>query len=366
MKICILTHNLLEDNGGGVLANALISGLKKELNAEVTALTTLASNKPFEHPLIAPNIFGLLRNAFKIRKFLKEADVIHALDAYPYGIIGSLFSLGLKKKIIITAVGSGSIQGLHKPLLAPLLRYAYRRASPVVAISNFTKEEINKKIPALTIEVINPAVNEFFLKLIIGEAATVRARGYKPYILSVGSLRWRKGYKKTIEAFKKISAEFPDLSYVIIGKKYSDGQYEILQEFIKSHGLENRVHLITDIDDRETLSAFYKNAELFVLMSQSSNFDIEGFGMVFLEAAAFGLPVIGSRNSGVEDAVKDGVNGILLGETDIEGCALALRKILKDPMFRKEMSEASLKWVSEFTPEKKIGEYVKIYKSLNM
>jgi phosphatidylinositol alpha-1,6-mannosyltransferase len=347
MNICFLTHNLRQDNGGGVFASRIIESVAKAGN-EVVALTTLSSGKAYEQQLLPPGKTSLFSNFFAIRTILKSADIIHAFDAYPYGVIAHLATLGLHKKILITAIGTGSIGGLYHWPKSIFLRLAYRHTSLVTAISSFVRSEIEKYISNVPIRVITPGVEmETFAAPV---PPTTLAR--KPYILSVGSLRWRKGYKFSIQGFAEIHQTLPELNYVIVGKRYTEKEYGQLKELIMKLDLKEHVTILETIDSEEEMCALYQGAEAFCLLSQNDNHDVEGFGLVFLEAAAAGLPVVGSTECGVQDAMQDGVNGHLVPSRDTHAFAEAMLEILQTPGVREKMSQASRLHAQENTWEK--------------
>ena len=362
MKICFLTHNVRQDNGGGVLSLNLIRRIQEVLHAEVTVLTTVSCGASFERAILRPNRFGLLAECMKIRRALKACDVIHAFDVFPYGALAVFLSLGLRKKIIITAVGSNSILPLYHGLYAPFIKFVYRRASMRTAISLFTKQEILKKMPGLEILVINPGVDaDFFARR---DGSHYDTKRYKPYIVGVGQLRWRKGYHFSIRAFAKIRERFPDLHYVIVGKHLKDDYYERLQKLIDELKLRDSVFILEDVDTKEQLVDVYKGAELFCLFSQNMNHDVEGFGLVFLEAAAAGLPVVGSKNCGVDDAVREGENGLLVATRNPDDFADAIMRILGDPALKQHMAVRSLAFAAECAWNARIRGYIDIYKKL--
>ncbi|OGF83277.1 hypothetical protein A2924_02325 [Candidatus Giovannonibacteria bacterium RIFCSPLOWO2_01_FULL_44_16] len=371
MKICFLTHNIRLDNGGGVLSFKIIEGIRSFFGGDVYVLTGLPGGQKYEKTLLT-NSAAILKNFFRIRKIFKECDVIHAMDTYPYGIIAALASLGLGKKIIITAVGSGSIIPLYSKIFFLPSVFSCKRADAIVAISNFTKREILKRVPGLNIRVINPGID-------FGKFSKTSSLGLpgefaklQPYILSVGALRWRKGYRLSIKAFAEVSKAFPELKYLIVGKKYTDKYYDQLKKLIADLGLGGKVVIVDSLDhekylgksDSDMLGRVYGGAELFFLMSQAGGHDIEGFGLVFLEAAASGLPAIGSRDCGAEDAILDGKNGFLADAKDIGGFADAIKKILGDANLKKKMSEESRKFAAASVWDRRTEEYVQIYKTL--
>lgn len=362
MKTCFLTHNCIEDNGGGVFSRKLIQGLTRELGATCVVLTAISSGAANEHPVL--HSYGLIKNFFTIRRYMKESDIIHAIDILPYGAIAVMASLGLRKKIVLTAIGSGSVQGFYDWRYRLLMRFVCKRAVRITAISNFTKKEIIKNVPDISVSVMLPGIDfENFRRKDSGILPDA-VKKFQPYILSVGALRWRKGYKYSIPAFSDITREFPDLSYCIVGKRYGEKEYRKLKSIIAEHGLEKRVHILDDITDPALLRAFYWGAELFCLMSQNWWHDVEGFGIVFLEAAAAGLPVVGTTDSGIEDAVLNGENGVLVDPRDFDGFAKAIVGILKDPQRKARMGEKSTVFAGGFDWSVKIREYVKMYQNI--
>ena len=106
-----------------------------------------------------------------------------------------------------------------------------------------------------------------------------------------------------------------------------------------------------------------KKARLLVLSSISEKSHFEGFGLVYLEANASGLPVIGSLESGAEDAIRDGRTGFLVSQNDSEGIAEAIIKILGNKNLAETMSSEAIKWASEHDMDKVIMKYKGIYAS---
>lgn len=364
MKICFLTHNLIQDNGLGVFSLRVINGITKALSCDALILTTKPAGFVNERPILYPGWFHLFFSIPAIRRAIRECDMVHCLDAFPYGFLAAIASIGLKKKIIVTGLGTAAIGPLYKPVFSSMLRYAYRRADVVTTVSVFMKEEIQKKMPDLKIVIVSMGVDmKDFVSLSDGKTHYDMTR-YKPYILGVGAVRWRKGYHFTIKSFAKVLKEFPELNYVIVGRRYSDTYHERLEKMIDELNLRDKVHIIEDVNTREELKDVYHGAELFCLFSQNVNHDVEGFGLVFLEAAAAGLPVVGSKNCGIDDAVQDGKNGILVPTRSPDDFADAMLTILRDKEMKKRMAAQSLAYARECTWEKRIGEYVDIYKKL--
>ncbi len=352
MRICYLNHDTRDNTGAGRFYNALSRAVRTAMpGVEIEVLTS--------ENLLYPNKLKLLLALPAIRKVISQCDIIHALDGWPYGVIAALTALGLKKKLVITAVGTGAVQPLHDPLRRKLMAWAYKKADRVVAVSTNTRKEIQKVIPDLKIELINHGVDVSKLQT-VSAGYQAEAQKLKPYILSVGTLKKRKGFIYSIEAFAKIANRFADLKYVIVG---GGPEKPMLDKKIQELGIEGRVVYMTGLH-QDFVNALYQNAELFILLSQNFGKDIEGFGLVFLEAAAAGLPVIGTRETGAVDAVADGKNGFLAPQGDAEEAAKAMAKLLADKNLKESFAKESVKFAQSMNWEKAAQSYKTIYASL--
>ncbi|MEK7209683.1 MAG: glycosyltransferase family 4 protein, partial [Patescibacteria group bacterium] len=236
-----------------------------------------------------------------------------------------------------------------------LTKWAYRKADVLTAISRNTKKEILKVVPGLDIKVINHGVD--FQKFQVSSSKIQDTR-FKYYILSVGTLKKRKGYEHSIRAFAKISEKFPGLKYVIVGQ---GPEKENIKYQISNLKLEERVIFLENLSEEELIN-LYHNAELFILLPQEINKDMEGFGLVFLEAAACGLPVVATRNSSAEDAVLDRENGILVEGQDAAAAAEAMIKILSDSSLKESMSKESVAFAQKMSWRKTALAYAELYK----
>ena len=342
------------------MAYELVGSMRKaNPDIEMVVLTTAGSNCRFEKPIIFSNKLRLLFHWRKIRQIFRQSDLIHALDGFPYGFIATFLSFGLKRKKIITLVGSGSIKPLYNFWQFFLVKWAYKKADKLTAISSYTAQEVKKMIPDLEIEVINLGIN---LDRFLFQKADQEIAKSGRYILSVGRLKPRKGYLESIKVFSEVNKHFPDLKYVIVGS--GDGKYfQKMLESIKNLNLTDKVIFKKNISDDDLVS-LYQGAELFILLSQNDNYDIEGFGLVFLEAAAFGLPVISSKNCGAQDAILDKENGFLVDPKNLREAAESILLILNNQSLRERFSEKSKKFAKQMSWQKVVVKYADIYRSL--
>lgn len=162
-------------------------------------------------------------------------------------------------------------------------------------------------------------------------------------VLTVGNLVKRKGHDKTIEAINLIRDEIPNISYLIVG----DGIYKKnLEDLVVSRSLQDHVKFIGSCSNAD-LPKYYNLCDVFVMASRDMDDNVEGYGMVFIEAGACGKPVIGGRSGGISDAVLDQKTGILVNPSDPNEIANAIKSLIKNPPLSLKLGETARKRVIE-------------------
>jgi len=150
-------------------------------------------------------------------------------------------------------------------------------------------------------------------------------------LLSVGRLVKRKGFDMVIRAISRL----PRISYWIIG----EGDDEMrLREIAKTCNIENAVRFFGSIS-RPAIFGYYKSCDAFIMPSRDIDGDVEGFGIVFLEAAVFKKPAIGGRSGGIPEAVDEGRTGFLVDPLDPKHIARAIETCMKNPFLARKMGE---------------------------
>lgn len=155
------------------------------------------------------------------------------------------------------------------------------------------------------------------------------------YVLTVARLVPRKGHIAVLDALALLRdrGRLPHMHYHIVG----DGpMYEALLRHTKELKLNSLVTFHRQVTDRELLD-HYRLASLFVMPTEHLGRDIEGFGIVYIEAGAFGLPVIASDLPGVTEAVMDGETGILIPSGSVPDLADAMEILIRNPERAKEL-----------------------------
>jgi len=150
--------------------------------------------------------------------------------------------------------------------------------------------------------------------------------GDRPIALALARLRPHKGIDTAIAALARTRARVSDAALVVIG----DGPDRArLTELARTHGVADAVHLLGRRSDDEVTIAL-RAADVLVLLSREHGADVEGFGIVLLEAGAAGRPVIAARSGGIADAVEHGESGLLVPPDDVEVTTDAWTRLLGD------------------------------------
>jgi phosphatidylinositol alpha-1,6-mannosyltransferase len=150
-------------------------------------------------------------------------------------------------------------------------------------------------------------------------------------LLTVGRLYARKGVDKVIEALPQTLQHIPDLVYLVVG----EGTYRsTLEALVADHQVADHVIFAGSVPDHE-LNAHYSIADAFIMANRElPDGDTEGFGLVFLEANACGVPVVAGCAGGSTDAVTDRVNGLVIDGTSVAEIVTAVASLFSDEDLR--------------------------------
>jgi phosphatidylinositol alpha-1,6-mannosyltransferase len=164
-------------------------------------------------------------------------------------------------------------------------------------------------------------------------------------IVSVGRLVHRKGQDKLIEAMPQVLKNFPDAVLLLVG----EGPIKsMLEKLIRHHGLEHNV-IFTGRVKFADLPKYIQLGEIFAMPSRDRFFglEVEGLGIVYLEASACGVPVIVGKSGGAPDAVLENKTGLIVDGTNPSEIAEAVCKLLNDKELAKQMGRNGRDWVVE-------------------
>jgi len=215
-------------------------------------------------------------------------------------------------------------------------------ASRVVVINDQTKQLLQKHgVPDAKLVKIYPGVDDMFFERPAAADAFRAHHGLqdKRVLVTICRLVSRKGVDVVLESLPALLRDIPNLIYVVIG----DGpERERLQAQAERLGIEPHVRFLgrTSSDDiRSALNV----ADVFILTPRTEGTDIEGFGIVYMEAAAAGVCSIGSRTGGVPEAVIHSETGLLVPENDSTAVTGELRRLLTDADLRARLAAGAKK-----------------------
>ena len=276
-----------------------------------------------------------------------EIDLVLLDPALPLGLLGP--HIGVPYGVVLHGAE------VTVPARLPGSRAALRRvldgAALIVSAGAYPATEGRRAAPASTAHVVEvpPGVDAIAVTpMKAPERRAARARqGLStdgPLVVSVSRLVPRKGMDVLIEAANRLAPSYPDLTLVVAGDGRERGR---LGRLAARSTLDVRVLGRISDEDRATLLGA---ADVFVMACRNRwlGLEQEGFGIVFLEAAAAGVPQIAGASGGAQEAVLHGVTGLVVDQPDDPGAvAEALRALLADPARRRRMGRAARTRVAE-------------------
>jgi phosphatidylinositol alpha-1,6-mannosyltransferase len=297
------------------------------------------------------------RLVWKLAQVVRSERIgqIHCGRTLPEGWIGWMFKQGFRIPYICYAHGEeintayvGQPSGiLTSRQLRWMLRRVMRGADFVIANSQSTKRILMDGwgVPDAKIRLMHPGVDtQVFVPTERNNAHRERL-GWKDrqVVLSVGRLESRKGHDQMILALHAIRKAIPDVLYAIVG----DGERrEFLQALVAREGLTDHVQFLKVLKD-ETLLKCYQQCDLFVLPNRQVGNDIEGFGIVLLEAQACGKAVVAGNSGGTAEALRTPGTGRIVSCDDPEELSSVVVELLMDSELRSRMGKAGREWVVE-------------------
>jgi phosphatidylinositol alpha-1,6-mannosyltransferase len=278
---------------------------------------------------------------------------------YKQILVGQILPVGTVALIINYLLGIPYIVSTHamditilssSPRKTWLAKKILAKSEQVVTVSHYTKSKIidlgvveNKVViisPATDIQhhAITDRKNDFLAKYNLNG---------KNVLLTVGRLVERKGHLEVMKALPDIIRSFPQIVYLIT----SDGPYKKqLEKYVRENDLEQHV-VFTGTIKRDDLPSLYQISDVFIMPTRIlADNDVEGFGIVYLEANAFGKPVIAYNSGGVSDAVLHKKTGLLVEPKKPAEIAKAVVHLLKDTEYANLLGEQGRSRVlNEFT-----------------
>jgi phosphatidyl-myo-inositol dimannoside synthase len=233
-------------------------------------------------------------------------------------------------------------------------RRALRGANAVFANSSYTASLLTERIGVKSdrVKILHPGCDpdEFSpgapQESLYADSPLLRTAG--PVLLTVGNLVERKGHDLVLKCLPELRKSWPDLAYVVVG----DGpNRRDLEQLAQSLGVSASVCFVGRADER-ALCNYYRRCDVMVMPSRlrAQHHDVEGFGIVFLEANACGKPAVGGRCGGMADAIVHGETGFVVDSTDSADLLRHLQLLLSDRQLAQRFGAAGRRRVvAEFS-----------------
>jgi glycosyltransferase involved in cell wall biosynthesis len=311
---------------------------------------------------------GTVKGYFECRALLKRlsCDLIHI----PH-LFGTPRNLPCPYVLTVHDVAehmyrSHDRSGLRRALHFRLTRHVLKRASRILAVSNYTKSEIEKlfSVSGTRIEVVYNAIDERFLRGHASAAERQRlAERYLvnyPFLLYTGRISPHKNLVRIIEAFSALKVQlekeekFTDLKLIIIGDELS--KHPDLRRTVVRSGVQNDVRFLGFIPI-EMLRVFYDAAKIFVFPSL-----YEGFGLPPLEAMAHGTPVVTSNTTSLPEVV--GNAAVLVNPENVFEIMRALHRVLVDEPLREKLKQRGYEQVQRFSWDDSARRILAVYEEV--
>jgi phosphatidylinositol alpha-1,6-mannosyltransferase len=274
-----------------------------------------------------------------------RADTVWFGAAAPLGLLAPALRRAGANRVVASTHGHETAWAM-----LPAARQALRRigdcADVVTYITEYTRSRLAgafgphprlaQLTPGVDVQTFRPG----------RDGASVRRRyglGTRPVIVCVSRLVRRKGQDQLIQALPRVRAEVPDATLLLVGT----GPYEkTLRELARRHGVAEHV-LFTGGVAFASLPDYYAAGDVFAMpcRTRRGGMDVEGLGIVYLEASAAGLPVVAGDSGGAPEAVREGETGYVVGGRDVGSLTERLVRLLRDPELRERLGRTGRSWV---------------------
>lgn len=281
--------------------------------------------------LPTPRVISNLRKLIKRR----DIEVIWFGAAAPLGLAARWLRIGSVKRIVALTHGH-EVWWSKVPPFSLLMREIGKRIDYLGYLGEFTGRAISRVVPKEKLIKIAPGIDTAHFQL-------QQSKKSNPTIISVGRLVHRKGQDRLVEALALIKEEVPDVQLLFVG----EGPHrKELDRLIRRNNLQGSVKFLGRIS-YQNLPKYLSMGDIFAMPSRSRFFglEVEGLGIVYLEASSCALPVIGGSSGGAPDAVIHGETGFVVDGEDVKEIAARCIELLRDETLRIRMGQRGREWV---------------------
>lgn len=276
-----------------------------------------------------------------------HVERLHCARLLPEGWVAWLLKLSRGIPYWCYVHGEETNYGVLSRELGWMMRRVLRGADLLIANSHNTAGILQHdwNVPQSKIRVMHPGVDTARFVPAPRDLAVRESLGWgnRPVVLTVGRLQERKGHDQMIRSLGEVRSQVPDVLYAIVG----DGdQRRRLEALVDQESHREHVQFMGELDDAKLIQC-YQQCDLFVLPNREIEGDIEGFGIVLLEAQACGKPVIAGASGGTAETMQIPATGRTVSCDQFEPLAGTVLELLGDPALREHMGQSARQWTVE-------------------
>ncbi|MDC3208703.1 glycosyltransferase family 4 protein [Pelagibacteraceae bacterium] len=238
---------------------------------------------------------------------------------------------------------------------------SYANCQKIAANSAYTRDLMiaSLKINSDKIKIIHPGIDiyEDFISDKDRENVRKIIKNASPIITTLARVEKRKGHKFVINAILELKSKFPNMLYLVAGK----GPYlDEIKKYVGLLNLEKNVEFLGWITEPEK-SLVLQSSDIFIMTPSQVGESIEGFGMVFIDAAFHGIASVGTLSGGISDAVINNQTGLLSKEGNQENITKNIDKLLSNKELRDELGRnGKIRAINQYSWNSKVLEYLEI------
>ena len=268
----------------------------------------------------------------KVLKLIKEYGIeeVHCGRVIPEGVIARALKLLAGARYNCFVHGEDVETAATSREHSLIVKNVCKNASMLICNSENTANIVRKLgfDSGSKCEVLHPGVDTSRFEVAAPDTSFRQKMGWsgKRVLLTVGRLQRRKGQDFLIKSMPALLKEFPDLFYAVVGRGEC---YDELISLVDQHKLHDNVCVYPDMDD-EALIKCYQQCDIFILPNRTIDNDIEGFGMVLVEAQVCGKPVIAGDSGGTRETMNIGKTGHIIDCGSTENLLNGLSPILRN------------------------------------
>lgn len=329
-KNYVVAHDMKSGAGDSSLAT------RNPAPSRVTSSEQQVPSTEYRVPLLGnflrPRWLTGYRNVKKLCQ-QQKIELIFTPHILPLGLIAEKVGKKLNLPYVLSLHGLDINLALAKDRTTAIRLLT--NAHHVIVNSETTRSIVAPLLPANKLTVITPYMTGRLVADPVRVAAIKQQFIGQQIILTVSRLVKRKNHELMLKAINALGRD--DSHYLIVG---NGPELASLQHLAAELKINDQVSFLTDVSD-EDIANYYQAADIFMLPTLNLGADIEGYGIVYLDAAHFHLPIIAGRDTSAEEILQHEVSGLLVDSTSLEAISANLKYLLDHPEARQQLGEAA-------------------------